>query len=248
MPVSNSEIGVTELKIFVNNLVSRATIVIEKLPEKPSSLDEPTQTVFRYIEIKKVVLTEENIEKATIKFKIEKKWLIDNNLDVNSVSLLRYTTKWVKLSTKRLSEDNDFIYFESETPGFSYFAIAADKAVVEEQKVVEPVAEVIEPKEEIIAEEKTETEVIKEPQKETKEKRPLWLLFFIVLVFGLAVLLLYIKGKRRHESENLEKHKSSVHSHSTHVHSGHGHAHEHVHQEDHSYDKIEEELNQLRKR
>ncbi len=249
MPVSNSEIGITELKIFVNNLVSRATIVVEKLPGKPTSLDEPTQTVFRYIEIKKVVLTEENIEKAMVKFKIEKKWLTDNNLDVNSVSLLRYTTKWVKLSTKRLSEDNDFIYFESETPGFSYFAIAADKAaVVEEQKVVEPEAEVIVPAEEIVKEEETkDAEVVKEPVKPANEKKPLWLLFFIVLVFGLAVLLLYIKGKRRHESENLERHKGPVHTHPSHVHSGHNH-HEHAHQEDHSYDKIEEELNQLKKR
>jgi PGF-pre-PGF domain-containing protein len=65
-----------------------------------------------------------NIEKATICFKVEKSWLKDKKIDESSITLNRYNgTKWTCLQTNLLSEDDKYIYFTAETPGFSPFAI-----------------------------------------------------------------------------------------------------------------------------
>lgn len=44
-----------------------------------------------------------------------------------NVILYRYTNSWTKLETKMTSQDSQNYYFEATTPGFSYFAIGAEK-------------------------------------------------------------------------------------------------------------------------
>lgn len=67
----------------------------------------------------------QTIADPKISFSVDKSWISGNNVDPDTVKLLRYTTEWNELETTKTSEDADKIYYSAETPGFSPFAITA---------------------------------------------------------------------------------------------------------------------------
>lgn len=72
--------------------------------------------------------TEDNIANPVIGFRVAKEWLTENGLDGNSIALYRYSEgKWNALDTKKVGEDDEFLYFEAKATGFSSFAICALK-------------------------------------------------------------------------------------------------------------------------
>ncbi len=57
-------------------------------------------------------------------FKVEKSWIQDKKIDKSSITLNRYSDKtWNQLPTSLSSEDDKYLYFTAQTPGFSPFAI-----------------------------------------------------------------------------------------------------------------------------
>ncbi|WP_230668811.1 MULTISPECIES: NosD domain-containing protein [Methanosarcina] len=77
-----------------------------------------------------------NIENPVVCFKVEKSWLQDKKIDQSSITLNRYNDKkWSQIPVKLLKEDNKYLYFTAETPGFSFFAITGK--AVEKEKVAE---------------------------------------------------------------------------------------------------------------
>lgn len=86
--------------------------------------------------------TSENIANPIINFKVEKSWIIDNNISKSTISLNRYSDGiWNPLETYRIGEDAEYLYFETKVPGFSPFAITGKKAMGEsggEGIIVEP--------------------------------------------------------------------------------------------------------------
>ncbi|MPM78042.1 hypothetical protein SDC9_125052 [bioreactor metagenome] len=67
----------------------------------------------------------ENLENASINFRVNRTWLSDNGIGESTITLYRYSdNKWNALPTTLTGEDKDFFYFRSETPGFSPFAIS----------------------------------------------------------------------------------------------------------------------------
>ncbi|ADI75089.1 APHP domain protein (plasmid) [Methanohalobium evestigatum Z-7303] len=76
----------------------------------------------------------ENIENPVIGFRVEKSWIENNNIDESTIRLCRCNDgTWDPLTTRKLSEDEGYMYFESDTPGFSPFAITA-MGIEEESK------------------------------------------------------------------------------------------------------------------
>ena len=72
--------------------------------------------------------TETNIANPVIGFKVAKSWITENDIDESTIKLNRYSSgAWNKLPTTKTSEDASYIYFSSETPGFSPFAITGDE-------------------------------------------------------------------------------------------------------------------------
>lgn len=79
----------------------------------------------------------ENVNDLKVNFKVEKKWLEENNIETDTVKLYRYAdSSWKALPTTTAGEDESYIYFESQTPGFSPFAIISES---EAQEVSEDV-------------------------------------------------------------------------------------------------------------
>ncbi|HIP58186.1 MAG TPA: PGF-pre-PGF domain-containing protein, partial [Archaeoglobus profundus] len=63
---------------------------------------------------------------GTITFNVSKDWLNKHGIDKNQIVLMKYVDgKWIELKTRVVGEDKQYVYYEAETPSFSYYAIAA---------------------------------------------------------------------------------------------------------------------------
>jgi PGF-pre-PGF domain-containing protein len=83
--------------------------------------------------------TSNNIADAKIGFKVEKSWIEENDIVVSMIRLCRYYDDvWNPLPTKKIGEDDKYIYFEAKTPGFSPFSIIG--STEEEVAVQSPAA------------------------------------------------------------------------------------------------------------
>jgi PGF-pre-PGF domain-containing protein len=69
-------------------------------------------------------ITQSLMSDATITFKVEKAWLTENSVDPASIKLLRYSKSWAHLPTSMTGEDETYVYYVAQTPGFSAFAIS----------------------------------------------------------------------------------------------------------------------------
>jgi PGF-pre-PGF domain-containing protein len=105
------------------------SISVERVDNLPTGATSPVGAiisesgkVYTYFIIRCNV-PNENLSQVTIKFKVPKSWIKENNLDPNSIFLGRYTTIWTKLSTSLVSSDNEYYYYEAISTGFSVFAI-----------------------------------------------------------------------------------------------------------------------------
>ncbi|AFV23394.1 hypothetical protein Mpsy_1186 [Methanolobus psychrophilus R15] len=79
--------------------------------------------------------TPDLLSDARIMFKVEKAWIAGNGIDPASIRMLRYNSgSWAQLPTSRISEDETYVYYITQTPGFSAFAISSIGK--EEQQVI----------------------------------------------------------------------------------------------------------------
>jgi PGF-pre-PGF domain-containing protein len=131
MHVDDPDIGLKMINITVKNPAQTVTITVTKLAGKPASVvHEISGKVYKYIEINASNLVEENISNIKIQFQVNKSWISSNNINRATIALNRYKDNiWQELTTKELSEDNDYLYYEAETPGFSTFAVTGEEAM-----------------------------------------------------------------------------------------------------------------------
>lgn len=100
--------------------------------ERPDEADEdPQGKVFKFVELKKVNFTNNDIEKVEFYFEVEKSWLDENNILESTVTLQRYDNGWEEIETEKMGDDGDHVNFTAESTGFSVFAITAEEAKAE---------------------------------------------------------------------------------------------------------------------
>lgn len=186
----DSKVGFTELTFNVKESLTNVKITIIdfslKIPETLPQFNGAS--VYRYLEVNQENMNDANLKgKVKIKFKVEKSWLTKNNIDKNNVALFRYTTEWTELPASKIDSDSIYVYYESETPGFSYFAIG-QKTVVPEEVIEVPVEEVeveeTPPVEEVAP---PEEELVEEP---AREQSP-WLTVFIIIIIVIIALYMW---------------------------------------------------------
>ncbi|WP_406661022.1 PGF-pre-PGF domain-containing protein [Methanolobus sp. ZRKC3] len=79
--------------------------------------------------------TEKNIGDPVIGFRIHKRWIEENRIDTQSITLNRFNAgSWQRLETRNTDSDDMYMYFEAQTPGFSPFAITGEKLEEESDK------------------------------------------------------------------------------------------------------------------
>jgi PGF-pre-PGF domain-containing protein len=106
----------------------KTTTIAEMLKGKSTLVSGlPSDDVYKYLNLwvgNSGFATSKNIENAAVCFKVEKAWVQDKKIDKSSITLNRYSDKtWNQLPTSLSSEDDKYMYFAAETPGFSPFAI-----------------------------------------------------------------------------------------------------------------------------
>lgn len=117
------------LGINVNKKVSDVEMTITTLDEKPENISaDISGKVKDYIQIDTDV-KDADINNVTNAFKVPLSWIEDNNIDKEQVALNRYADdKWNTLTTTKSSEDSDYVYYSTTSPGFSYFGISGQVA------------------------------------------------------------------------------------------------------------------------
>jgi len=172
MMIDDPVIGLKQINITVRNPAQYVTITVTKLDEQPATVVHTVSgKVYKYIEIETKNLEDENLAEAKIQLQVNKSWISKNNIDQATIALNRYhDNKWNKLPTKKMSEDDDFIYYEAETPGFTTFAITGEEIVVTTTTTVPPATTTV----------ATTTIVI--PEIPMEVGRLSWLIFIVIIV------------------------------------------------------------------
>ncbi len=106
----------------------KITTIVEMLKEKSALVSVPlSDEVYKYLNIwvgNSGFATSENIENPIVCFKVEKSWVQDKSIDPYSITLNRYNDKtWEQLQTNKSGEDDNYLYFTTKTPEFSFLAI-----------------------------------------------------------------------------------------------------------------------------
>jgi PGF-pre-PGF domain-containing protein len=115
----------------------KTTTIVEQLKNKSVLVSKlPVGEVYKSFNVwvgNSGYATSKNIENPIIGFKVEKSWLKDKFVDQDSITLNRYSDKkWTQLPANLTGEDNRYLYFTAETPGFASFAITG-KAISQVQ-------------------------------------------------------------------------------------------------------------------
>ena len=117
---------------------------VTSLDSKPFIVSSPSKSyvkIYRYIDIQKKNVTDNNIKDASITFTVSRQWLKDQELPERNIVLLRWKDfKWNELETTILESTTESVIFSAKTPGFSYFAIALkNTSTVEAPTSINPV-------------------------------------------------------------------------------------------------------------
>jgi PGF-pre-PGF domain-containing protein len=117
-------------------VASKATnIQITVRTVSPTSAPSATSTgrVFQYMEITPKNLNNTQIRTARIEFRVNTTWLFANSFEKEDVILEQYenATGWQRLVTRVISENVTEVLYSAVTPGFSIFAITAEKSAIQ---------------------------------------------------------------------------------------------------------------------
>jgi PGF-pre-PGF domain-containing protein len=121
------DMDVSLIAIEADNKLSDVTVEVERV-EKSAGVPEPSGTVYAYLTIDVNHEETANIE-GRIECRVVKSWISDNAIDETTIRFYRYDEVggWQALSTSKSREENDYVYFEAETPGFSLFVLTGEK-------------------------------------------------------------------------------------------------------------------------
>ena len=185
--------AVVYLSFDSKKTVGKTTTIVEMLKNKSTlTPDAPEGEVYNYLNIwvgNSGYATEKNIENPVIGFKVEKSWMKDKGIDQSSIILNRYgDKKWNPLTNRQSGDDEKYMYFTAEAPGFSPFAITGKITAKETVNEILSEPGIQDPEQN----EDTKSEV--EQTSEQKEKTGMPGFEMIYCIIGLLGVFLY---KRR---------------------------------------------------
>jgi PGF-pre-PGF domain-containing protein len=142
MTISNVDIPFTSVRFSLRAVVTNAGLAVTATDSKPAAAkDAFPGTVYKYIEIKETNMNESDVFSASLKYRVERKWLTEQSALANDVELMRYSSgTWNALDSTIASSDAVYYYYEADSPGLSIFAIGINKPaeVLSEEPADEP--------------------------------------------------------------------------------------------------------------
>jgi PGF-pre-PGF domain-containing protein len=113
---------------------SSARMAFTALDNRPAAVPE-LENLYKYFEITKTNIGDADLKgNIIVMFRVAKSWISENGFDPEKIFFNRYAGgTWNRLQTDLVDEDESYHYYEASTPGFSYFAITAEKEEEESQ-------------------------------------------------------------------------------------------------------------------
>ncbi|HLD07303.1 MAG TPA: PGF-pre-PGF domain-containing protein, partial [Candidatus Nanoarchaeia archaeon] len=135
--VAKDAISVEQVRITVDSALSNAEVKVASLgSKKPDTLPAPAGAAYQFLEISRKNIEEKNLKEATITFKVPGSWLEKEGVGEDEVLLQRYTAAWEGLETRKTKRVGSTVFYEADTPGFSYFVVSGKvgEAIREEKQ------------------------------------------------------------------------------------------------------------------
>ncbi len=125
--------ALTDITIQVENAAENVKITVQEVTEDAAgiAIGAPGAT-YKYLNIVAENITDAQIESVVIRFKVEKSWIILNDINIATITLNRYdslTGEWTSLPTTYLSEDDTYVYFSAVSPGLSIFGVSGSTII-----------------------------------------------------------------------------------------------------------------------
>lgn len=183
--VASENIPISMVDITINSALENVAVTIEALDSRPEELQSPEGVIYQYLEFTTVNVEDTVIESAELEFHVPNVWLLENNVDKDTIQLLRFHETWQELPTEYLKLENSNHYYSATTKGFSYFAIAGEK-------IKEDTENITALEEEIVAQK--EAEALQE-----KNKGKYILIGVGILLILIALIFFFVWFERRKE-------------------------------------------------
>ncbi len=205
MKVNSENMAITKNTFKLNKQAQKATVTIRKVENK-TELPKELENAYEYMEITLDNILSEDVDGATLEFKVSNTWLTQNNIE--SISLMRYTGSWTELPTQLISSDENYSHYRSETPGFSFFAVVGKASPQERstQQIAEETTETVQVAEEIQqpqAEEtagETVTPLLQTPEQPSGSKAKTWIISIAIIALTISLITIItgiVKKKKK---------------------------------------------------
>lgn len=192
------DVEVTQLEFTLRENKTNASVKVAKLTSSPTANLPLGKKVYQYFEVIPTNIEESTLASAKIRFKVSLSWLSEKNISESEILLLRYANDaWNELPTNKTGSDTNYIYYEAETPGFSYFAISG-----KEQPTNGPETP---PQGQANESENDQKEEILLTPETTEEEKKLPKVNWILLVIVTAIVVILIIGIYFYRQQNLHK-------------------------------------------
>jgi PGF-pre-PGF domain-containing protein len=158
----------------------------------------PEGLLYKYVNIwvgKAGFATADNIKDAYIRFKVNTSWMEQMEINPEDVSLQRYNgTSWEVLPTVMENSTDNYIIFKSQTPGFSPFAITAEKVLAGSSA-----SSISDKNVNVVSDDLYNNKVAVDDNKQfnVPEKNRMWILIAAILLIGLFTTA-YVYLNRKH--------------------------------------------------
>jgi PGF-pre-PGF domain-containing protein len=134
---SSNSVGVEKVHFVAERDLSNVKVAIIKLKQKPEDIPlklRKNETVYHYLDIKLTendeYINEDDIKTLNFTFNVNVSWILGENIDRNTVILIRYHDgEWQNLTTNLVSENETHITYVAETAGCSTFAVVGSTLV-----------------------------------------------------------------------------------------------------------------------
>ncbi len=128
----SANVGIEDIQFTATASASNVQVTVKETTASAAgvsvAISSATGSVYKYLEITKTNIQDSGIKSAKINFKVPKSWMTANNIGKSTIALNRFINNgWSKLPTTISKEDAAYVYFSSDTPGFSTFAITGTK-------------------------------------------------------------------------------------------------------------------------
>ncbi len=131
---TNNATCVESITFRSTKTVGKTTTIVEELKNKSSLVSKlPEGIVYKSVNIwvgNGGYGNSKSIESSSVNFKVNTSWVEENDINKSSIILNRYDDEkkeWVELPVNLKGEDDQFLHFTADVPGYSSFAITGVK-------------------------------------------------------------------------------------------------------------------------